>query len=429
MLVERLLYRSYVIHNTRAPTTSCPTRRTMSTMIENYDSHMVDYTTDIDMQMYASSSDLWLLDEAKMEEDAPGLKHESITPLKPDVQDQGDLTIEIDMDEHNSAEYDMVEDVHHGSTTDILDVEVYDASLAHSPAMVALDSSLPAESLPIIPLTHPDIAEVAERAAEGHVSSVNSIIESAFSSSPKEVVALVAAAEDLSHTNGSLVTHSSFPPSVPQDDVNHFLPQVIPSEEPTPANTKGGTATETEERSPDEEATENVESSLNTVSEEVVVTTDEDASQDRAENPESDHANVESNSSGDPHEISEGVYIDPPPPVLLSLVPEDVDFQYCFFNEPPEWKSSSAISQERHCTLLHHLPTLYYESLSSLFDALRQDEVVQTTIHPADAELILQAVDLVLTISEVWFLFILWYRIKFNTLIPGQHIRTRCFFA
>lgn len=390
----------------------------MSTMIENYDSHMVDYTTDIDMQMYASS-DLWLLDEAKMEEDAPGLKHEheSIAQLKPDVQNQGDLTIEIDMDEHNSAEFDMVEDVHHGSATDILDVEVYDASLAHSPAMVALDSSLPAESVPIIPITHPqDIVEVAvpgaEHAAEGHVSSV---IESAFSSLPKGVAAAVSH-EDLSHTNGASGAHSSFPPSAPQDDANHPLPQVIPLEEPTPAinknqTSRGGTTPETEERSPEEGATENVEPSLNPVLEEVV-TTNEDTPQDRAENPESDHANlshVELNSSGDPHEISEGVYIDPPPPVLLSLVSEDVDFQYCFFNEPPEWESFSAESQqERHRTLLHHLPTLYYESLSALFDALRQDEVVQTTVHPADAELVLQAVDLVLTISEVWFLVILW---------------------
>src|SRR6266540_876217 len=131
-------------------TTSTPTSmlKTISAMIENYDTQMIDYMADIDMQMHAFSSDPWLHDETKMEEDAPGLKPENFVQLKTDDRDRGDLTIEIDMEEHISAEYDMVDDEQDqpGSAAEPLDVEVYDASLAHSPAMVALDSAPPAES-------------------------------------------------------------------------------------------------------------------------------------------------------------------------------------------------------------------------------------------------------------------------------------------
>src|SRR5260370_149933 len=120
--------------------------KTMSAMVENVDTQMVDYMADIDMQVQAFSSEPWLHDEVKMEEDAPGLKLENFAHVKEDGHDPGDLTIEIDMEEHNSAEYDMVDDDQLHQPPEILDVEVYDVSLAHSPSMGVFDSVLPTES-------------------------------------------------------------------------------------------------------------------------------------------------------------------------------------------------------------------------------------------------------------------------------------------
>ena len=51
--------------------------------------------------------------------------------------------------------------------------------------------------------------------------------------------------------------------------------------------------------------------------------------------------------------------------------------------------------------LLSAFPTLYYEPLSTVFDALRQEESVRVMSSTSEAELILEAIDLQLIISEV----------------------------
>ncbi|KAG5221520.1 Superoxide-generating NADPH oxidase heavy chain [Salix suchowensis] len=77
-------------------------------------------------------------------------------------------------------------------------------------------------------------------------------------------------------------------------------------------------------------------------------------------------APVESN---DPHEISEGV---------------------------PTAESPGSDS----LVLLHHQPVLYYEPLSSVFDALRREEYLMNSPDLRDGELILDAYDLQLAVSE-----------------------------
>ncbi|KAI6043037.1 hypothetical protein EDC04DRAFT_824636 [Pisolithus marmoratus] len=78
--------------------------------------------------------------------------------------------------------------------------------------------------------------------------------------------------------------------------------------------------------------------------------------------------------------ISEGVYIDPPPAVLLS-VGSSAEALFCLFNLPvAEVRSESPPHEGRDSTvggyhlLLENSPTLYYEPISNVFDALRQDE-------------------------------------------------------
>jgi len=110
--------------------------------------------------------------------------------------------------------------------------------------------------------------------------------------------------------------------------------------------------------------------------------------------------------AGDPHEISEGVYIDPPPAVLLSIPSSSTLTEYCLFNHPPlssgsQSPSSGSASQESPRLVLHHRPTLYYESLSAVFEALRQDEHVQGLPEFDNGELVLDAYDLQLVVSEV----------------------------
>ncbi|KAI8998796.1 hypothetical protein BD414DRAFT_533614 [Trametes punicea] len=109
----------------------------------------------------------------------------------------------------------------------------------------------------------------------------------------------------------------------------------------------------------------------------------------------------------DPHEISEGVYIDPPPPVLLSLPPSAEPSECCLFNQPvstmpssPSGSGESEVAAESLHLLLHDRPTLYYEPLSSVFDALRHQDCIQNLPGCAEAELVLDAYELQLAISE-----------------------------
>lgn len=107
-------------------------------------------------------------------------------------------------------------------------------------------------------------------------------------------------------------------------------------------------------------------------------------------------------SSGDPHEVSDGIFIDPPPPVLLSL--DDLEEEYYLFNRPIH--TSPAADDEAatdDALFLHDLPTLYYEPLAKVFQALRSDSRL-AQIFDLRGELFVDAYDLSdLVISEVSF--------------------------
>ncbi|KAF7322683.1 hypothetical protein HMN09_00047100 [Mycena chlorophos] len=105
----------------------------------------------------------------------------------------------------------------------------------------------------------------------------------------------------------------------------------------------------------------------------------------------------------DGHEISEGVYIDPPPAIFMAFNAPDCP-DVCLFNQPTSSRSPSpGHTDTQHQVfelLLHQLPTLYYEPLVSVFAALRQEEYLARIPQLAESELILDAYDLQLTISE-----------------------------
>jgi len=368
---------------------------------------MTDYHADLDIQMHPSSSDQWFQDEAKMEEDVPALKLENSFVLKPEGHLKTDLyaqdkiagTIEVDMElisDHQNVEYDMLDDEEVQDAGTDIDVEVYDASRGHSPGMGTIDLSqgqkpifldifesgstepkdILNQDLPPEPL---DPGEEQEDLHELESENVESVLTAEEAESVS--FALIADSEPL---EASISQQSNLQIETPGDDhqveERHTIDTEISlSQVPT---------------------TELVESGNPASLEIVTVHTPNETSQDNPDEKQS-QTQLESidNSLGDPHEISEGVYIDPPPPVLLSLSPEE-HFTFALFNKPVEWNSSLNPPPIDHL-LLHQLPTLYYEPLSSVFEALRHEAVIGSTFLLAEGELVLDALDLQLSISEV----------------------------
>ena len=381
----------------------------MSAMLDTYDMQMTDYHTDLDIQMHPSSSDQWFQDEAKMEEDLPALKLENSFVLKPEghlktdlySQEKLDGTIEVDMEpisDHQNAEYDMLDDEEIQDSGADIDVEVYDASRGHSPAMGTLDTSQGAKSrfldafesaetndtldqdLPAEPLD-PDEEQVDLHEPESE--NVESVLtaQDGESVSFAHLAQLVAEAESLEASSSQ---QSNFQVEAPGDE-NQI---------------EEGHTVDSEVSLFQALTTELVENGEADSSEVAIVHPSNETSQDNPdENQPLAQPGSPENSLGDPHEISEGVYIDPPPPVLLSLSPEE-QFTFALFNKPTDWNSPLQSPTIDHL-LLQQLPTLYYEPLSSVFEALRHEEVIGSTFLLAEGELVLDAVDLQLSISEV----------------------------
>ena len=59
------------------------------------------------------------------------------------------------------------------------------------------------------------------------------------------------------------------------------------------------------------------------------------------------------------------------------------------------------VEVEELALLLSQRPTLYYEPLSNVFEALRQDETINSISELMDGEMIIEAYDLDLRITEV----------------------------
>jgi hypothetical protein len=381
----------------------------MSTMLDAYDMQMLDYTNDLDIQMHPSSSDQWFHDESKMEEDGPQttMKHENhsqaqktdghlLMKIEPFFRDKADVTIEVDMESYETnVEYEMLDDEERkASGTEFLDVDVYDASNAHSPSMLDPDA-LDLENHNLATLDNGDITSVSTSYKHLPITSPhlqNEALEPHFF---------------LSNGEGSLELQSELEPSGFDSHKNTELD--LPASDI--GTVDGGVQEASLEDILDPHAEnpqaedqpfggEVVVPSGDALSESIYPTSTEASGQEDAL-PETSEPAADPitpvNSSGDPHEISEGVYIDPPPPVLLSMAPAE-NFDFSFFNEATEWTQNDSSSSN---VVLQQYPTLYYEPLSSVFEALRQDELAQSISNVVEAELILDAIDLELTIPEV----------------------------
>ncbi|KAL4262937.1 hypothetical protein AB1N83_000770 [Pleurotus pulmonarius] len=412
---------------------------TTVTMLETYDAQMLDYQNDADVAMHPSS-DPWL-NEATMDDD-------TFT---------NDATIEVDMDglhEDQTTEYEMTDEAE-TYAPEIVDIEVEDAP--PSQPVPLYDSSIsdaapPTTQQPADTSIHPDSAphSAAILLPPDSQYPVDSRLNEPFAQTNirvEESVPIIPFRSTPSHTTQSpLETQSGRTwtpdPSRPAADPAPVLPislsssfqtgeyagsvdggayaevpvsadvlesqheegvhepHTLPEEEPAPTNEQSEYPIVQLAHVEDEYAAEATYQQPQQIENAEVAEQQQEQETEAA--VDETHGPVESN---DPHEISEGVYIDPPPPVLISLESSEYP-NICLFNRPssrsgtPSSPTSSSPPGSDSLVLLHHQPVLYYEPLSSVFEALRHEEYLMNMPDLRDGELILDAYDLQLAVSE-----------------------------
>ena len=386
-----------------------------SPSIDAYDAQMLDFSSDLDVPMNITGSAEFFA-EALMDHDG----HLAASTYSEHA------SVEVDMEEYvgDNAEYEMADETteyQRPQGDELLDIEVYDASHAPSPLVPpqplqpSVDSEHPATTSPTfaehatlrelqgepesevhpVPLDHPavDVSHV-EPMASGEAVSLGAVasVLAHPSDAPDESVLPISESHeqpsDIAHTNGQLLEALA-----PADAVADAEPPVPPVAEEHVANSE---VVQQENSEPPAAASAPVvEDPYGTGA----PVQDEKAT---------DQAPATEEETIDPLHISDGVYIDPPPVVLLS-VGHLSEPGFALFNPLDAEGGSTEESpgnQKVYSLLLENQPTLYYEPLSSVFEALRQDERLLSRVpHSFEGELVLDAYDLQLAVSEVSNIF------------------------
>ncbi|KAJ7929296.1 hypothetical protein B0H13DRAFT_1964736 [Mycena leptocephala] len=365
----------------------------MSTML--YDTHMADYPIDIDMH----HPEPWFDAEAKMDADVPLENHFT--------DHESTLSVEVDMDDHyQENEYEMGdgegEENYEEMSSDLLDIEVYDASAPLE------DATLPPAEVVNPPHSHPFDIDSLETTKPLILPVATTPAMSPLPPPDTDLPDAVAA------------QHVETAAEEPADEENAIVRLPAPPRLASPLPDDGNVETTDQFQHHDSgDEQEQAETGLTDIHQpeehhpssseqdeaEIAVVPQPEEHQQLSYTIASGSRDVEESVTGDPHEISEGVYIDPPPAVLVSFESSDCP-DICLFNQPARSRSPSP-SSENHGPgyqvfdlLLHHRPILYYEPLASVFEALRQEEYLSRIPHLADSELVLDAYDLQLVISE-----------------------------
>ncbi|KAK0502799.1 hypothetical protein EDD18DRAFT_606925 [Armillaria luteobubalina] len=389
-----------------------------STMLEPFDTQMLDYPTDIDVSM---QSEMWMPYESSMDTDARFDPDESLA--------DADFDVEVDMDSYNPSaqnpEYEMVDDGVAAEQEFMVDVEVLDEPLPEpnvdsehhdiqpSPVPITdLVLELPAEPTLIAPPleSHPSFHATLSQGSE--------LLLPSHSETPQltQDVTIVA----FEQATESLLENASVTP-LPIDDTSDTvfgdsLPHAQLPAEDSFLHENHETTLEDHLEEAEESLYESFQSHEDgtavadetnieeaaVISDETVIAHEEPVSVSDPVATADAEAVADAGADDvlkDPHEISDGVYIEPPQAVLLSF-PDFDHPDVCLFNQPSVASSSSQQEQQDYSLLLEHRPTLYYESLSALFIALREDEYLSGAIDLSTAELVLDAHDLQLVISE-----------------------------
>lgn len=418
----------------------------MTALMETFDTTMLD-SSDADISMYTGdSAGAWLSAEANMMGDGSGAYATS---------GQDHPSIEVDMEYHDDdiTEYEMTDDAGvEQNDPELLDID-FDVSRAPTPI---LHDYTPGEATPVAD-TEARLSTLVDPAAS---VVPNIYLDAAVTTAAPPELAL----EITTATNKGTMSANSQPAELLPghrdfDDItSHIVSQLETSDSATSPQGEGAQRLSVGQNGEERLSSPEAQSSIPQVSIGDLSTTHEDADEGRESQTlgpqtkefsdipstkplateELDQTEeLSANSNGaegvqtgdtstdvdtandqhdtisthtvethleDPHEISEGVYIDPPPAVLISIPASALAREYCLFNQPVPSSGSqspSTSSAPRMLQLLlHHRPTLYYEPLSVVFDALRHDECLQDLSDLDGDELVLDAYDLQLVISE-----------------------------
>lgn len=429
-----------------------------STVMDSFDAPMLDYSGDMDvhMQTTLSSPKPWTQPETIMEEDVHTIHLPNPFPSHLPQQD-----VEIDMDDYynENVEYEMADGEIAVADTELVDIDVYDAtreeaalasaSISHPTEPTDQDISkertaahyLPSESevattdhIPPVSNLEPPLRETAEpelltptplQATLGQDHDTKPSDPSDAAVALQENAPPLAADTKDRHSNGEASTaldRHTGSPRITTTDVTSDNVTILPLDDSeqkrqpefSPAEHESS-ASDPQNVTPDaivEEGSHQAEIQ-DSESHDGVRILDESyeggipgAALDSAEADEPERPAIESHETegddADPHEISEGVYIEPPPPVLIEL-PSTSNHTVCsLFNAPSADTGVTVPNAEASYTiLLHNRPTLYYETLNDFFDALREEERIQSITEFADGEMVIDAYDLQLVVSEV----------------------------
>ena len=431
-------------------------------MMDVYDAQMLDYS-DIDVQMYTtvSSPKPWPHIEAIMEDDVN--PHPLAITATPHPH-QEDVEIDMEPEYTDTVEYEMADDgdfsVPGGG--ELVDVDLYDASLIpeaditdasvvplhDSSSMLPLESSMgeqivsssesadslaPAPAEPII--GHPDISPPQTEVATVHqpdpsktdLSHITPHTEESgeavlLPEKQPEIQPPVLESEAIQLPSGESAQQNG----VDEHPVLHQPGDDIPENGHISLDEQHVHASSSELPESEAEPSTHLSEHLAAPPSHIE---DQDAQATLQTDPETDsYAEAaigdELTDDVDPHEISEGVYIDPPPPVLLELPSSSGQLECCLFNAPAAshqspLPGSPREDQQRFAILLQQRPTLYYERLSDVFAALREEERIQRIHEFTDGEMVLDAYDIQLVISEVSLLF--YYQIVHSIGLTSPH--------
>lgn len=408
--------------------------------MDSYDAPMLDYSGDSDVHMHTtlSSPKPWIQPETIMEEDLHPIHLSDHFPSHGPQQD-----VEVDMDDYfnENVEYEMADGENPVPDTELVDIDVYDA-----PREEIISSHLPMSLS-----TDTTVQDLSEKPLEAHFPTSDSgiVSEHAPGSTSLETPYSQAAEPEhltppfpravISENTDALTSDQPIVTVALQasDSVSGTVSEDKNPDVDVSANLKtiaDGTSNSLDTHQPQEQkdlqdvsaaaaATERATVEENSHRSEIQNDSTHEDVREHNESYEGDLPGevpdvtvaAETHEAGeddtDPHEISEGVYIEPPPPVLLELPSSSNQPECALFNAPvslniDDLETEAPTTEAVYAVLLQSRPTLYYETLNDLFEALRQEERIQTISEFVEGEMIIDAYDLELLVSEVIPLFL-----------------------
>lgn len=386
---------------------------------------MIDYNEDGDIPMVASSSENWLQPLSHMDED---VHHFDPSPQEVDM---------MMAYEEATTEYDMEDDAAQPSEaafdTNLVDAELYDATIHSSPlppATAEIAETHSAQSgAPVVPDASVEQRHVDEqRQFNVTLESESSLIQRFTTSDATRTLDNSSAGSETQHpdytsTSGVVEPVDEHQSAVPEQSEGYSLAPPQPFEDMS--NDAGGTVNETPSEHlsthPQVEGSEEHSSVGHTDKPpDPPVEADSELTHNHKEVTENEHFDDEANDQ-EPH-AEDGEENDdaaalaseeqpelhttqlvhaqpPPPPILLSLQVTSTEGDqpdFVLFNLP----EVSSHTTEEPLVLLQHHPSLFYEPISAVFDAFRQEEYFSHLEEISEAEMAINAHELQLVISE-----------------------------